>query len=366
MSTNNEILISTIIPTYNTPIELLKEAIESILSQSYSNWEAIIVDDGSTPEKRNELNCYLKETNDERIKIIVLDKNYGQSEARNKGIEAAHGEVITFLDADDLHLPWYYQEIVNCFQINKNAMILHTHNILYLNLLKIIKTFIKTSYFGPLDNKNDYKDFEPLHPRITAKYEVFRKIKYDPSLVASEDRDLTLQIVNNKDLYKNCVYLATSGYLYRTYSSKGRGRYNLKRIFECREKILNKYKETNSETKKIITRWQNNYGYFKYHKLLSEYFITGSLFTFFKILIKSDYSIKEKIRILIFLIIIVSNKAIVSLFGVDLNYITYSLSCFTRRNYYKDIKKQYQNHIEHTKNNKSSLYFAQNIYKKIF
>lgn len=366
MSMNDEMLISTIIPTYNTPIEFLKEAIESILSQSYPNWEAIIVDDGSTPENRNELNCYLKETNDERIKLIILDKNYGQSEARNRGIEAAHGQIITFLDADDLHLPWYYQEIVKNFQKNKNAMVLHTHNILYLNLSNIIKAFIKTSYFGPIDNKNNYKDFEPLFPRITAKHEVFEKIKYDSSLTASEDRDLTLQIVNNKDLFKNCVYLASSGYLYRTYSSKTRGRYNLKRIFECRERILNKYKEKNSETKKVIARWQNNYGYFKYHKLLSEYFNSGSLFPFFKGLIKSDYSTKEKIKILNFLTLIVLNKTIVSLFGVDLNYITYLLSSFTRRNHYKDFKKQYQYHIEHTKNNKSSLYFAQNLYKKIF
>ena len=90
--------VSTIIPTYNCAA-YIAEALESILAQTYPDVEIIVVDDGSTDSTRQVLEPY-------RGRIIYLhQENQGESVARNRGIEAAGGEFIAFLDADDLWLP---------------------------------------------------------------------------------------------------------------------------------------------------------------------------------------------------------------------------------------------------------------------
>lgn len=91
-------LVSTIIPTFNRA-HLVPEAIDSVLRQTYPNVEIIVVDDGSTDETQECLKRY-----GNRIKLIKQE-NAGPSAARNRGIAAAQGALIAFLDSDDLWLP---------------------------------------------------------------------------------------------------------------------------------------------------------------------------------------------------------------------------------------------------------------------
>ena len=88
-------LISIIIPLYNKELTI-KDAIKSILSQSFTDFELIIVDDGSTDKGPN----IVKSFQDDRIRLISQE-NQGVSKARNKGIEEAIGDWLLFLDADD-------------------------------------------------------------------------------------------------------------------------------------------------------------------------------------------------------------------------------------------------------------------------
>lgn len=90
-------MISIIIPIYNVE-KYLNKCIDSILNQTYSDLEIILVDDGST-DKSSEICEYYKEI-DNRIRVIHK-KNGGLSEARNVGIDIAKGEYIAFLDSDD-------------------------------------------------------------------------------------------------------------------------------------------------------------------------------------------------------------------------------------------------------------------------
>lgn len=90
-------LVSVIVPVYNTENKL-KKCINSVTNSSYTNLEIIIVDDGS--EEKTALLCYQLKQQDKRIKVIH-QKNKGVSCARNKGIDIAKGEYITFVDADD-------------------------------------------------------------------------------------------------------------------------------------------------------------------------------------------------------------------------------------------------------------------------
>ena len=95
-----KIKFSIILPTYNRAY-LLPYAIESVIEQSYKNWELIIVDDGSTDNTRDLVKKYKKK--DKRITYIYQD-NSERSAARNNGILRASGEWVCFLDSDDKYL----------------------------------------------------------------------------------------------------------------------------------------------------------------------------------------------------------------------------------------------------------------------
>lgn len=88
--------VSIIIPLYNEE-KYIKDAINSILEQDYSNYEIIVIDDGSTDNSYNIVN----NIKDKRIKLFRFKKNKGVGEARNLGIKKASGDYLAFLDADD-------------------------------------------------------------------------------------------------------------------------------------------------------------------------------------------------------------------------------------------------------------------------
>ena len=90
-------LVSVIVPIYNAK-DSLCQCIDSILSQSFTNFELILIDDGSTDESKDICDNYaIRDT-----RIITFHKlNGGVSSARNKGLDLAQGEFITFIDSDD-------------------------------------------------------------------------------------------------------------------------------------------------------------------------------------------------------------------------------------------------------------------------
>jgi glycosyltransferase involved in cell wall biosynthesis len=92
-------LVSVVLPARNG-MPLLQEAVESILSQSFANWELIIVDDGSTDATA----AYLSSLDDERVRVLTNRKSLGLSASLNKGIKAAHGKYIARMDHDDISL----------------------------------------------------------------------------------------------------------------------------------------------------------------------------------------------------------------------------------------------------------------------
>ncbi|EIJ6032566.1 glycosyltransferase family 2 protein [Acinetobacter baumannii] len=91
-------LVSIIIPSFNSA-EYISKTIQSVLLQTYDDWEMIIVDDCSTDNSVNIINDFV--SIDSRIKLIQLQKNSGAAVARNTGIQYAQGRFIAFLDSDD-------------------------------------------------------------------------------------------------------------------------------------------------------------------------------------------------------------------------------------------------------------------------
>jgi len=93
-------LVSIIMPSYNTA-KFIGETINSVLSQTYSNWELIIVDDCSNDNTDEVVASF----DDKRIKYIKNEKNSGAAVSRNRALREAKGKWIAFLDSDDLWLP---------------------------------------------------------------------------------------------------------------------------------------------------------------------------------------------------------------------------------------------------------------------
>jgi len=118
-------LISIVMPVYNTPVKFLDEAIESVRSQLYTNWELCIADDASTdPEIRRVLEEYAHE--DARIKVTFRNDNGHISQASNSALELATGEYIALLDHDDKLAPHALYWVVDAINSNPNARLIYS------------------------------------------------------------------------------------------------------------------------------------------------------------------------------------------------------------------------------------------------
>ena len=123
-------LVSVIIPTYNRGW-VVKEAIDSVLDQDFSDYELIVVDDGSNDNTREILGAYGKAI------TVLQQSNRGVSAARNRGIAEAAGRLIAFLDSDDLWLPRKLTTQVKFFEENADAVINQTQEIWVRNGLRV-------------------------------------------------------------------------------------------------------------------------------------------------------------------------------------------------------------------------------------
>jgi glycosyltransferase involved in cell wall biosynthesis len=111
--------VSVIIPTFNRGW-ILKEAIDSVLAQEFEDFELIVVDDGSTDNTQDILDSYQVDI------LAVRQENRGVSAARNAGLGLASGNLISFLDSDDLWLPKKLSEQVAFFTSNPDVLICQT------------------------------------------------------------------------------------------------------------------------------------------------------------------------------------------------------------------------------------------------
>ena len=108
-------VVSVIMTVYNGE-KYLAEAIESILSQTFADFELLIVDDGSTDGSAHKIQAFAER--DERVRFVQLERNMGMADARNNGIAAAAGEYIAIMDCDDVSLPERLERQVAFFRAN--------------------------------------------------------------------------------------------------------------------------------------------------------------------------------------------------------------------------------------------------------
>ena len=180
-------LVSVIIPTYNRGW-IIKEAIDSVMVQDYRDFELIIVDDGSTDNTPDILNSYRGD-----IKVF-RQENQGVSAARNRGLAAASGRFIAFLDSDDLWLPRKLRRQVDFFSSNPDACICQTEEIWIRNNMRVNPKKRHKKPRGMI--------FEPslalclVSPSaVMIRRSLFEEVGgFDETLPACEDYDLWLRI----------------------------------------------------------------------------------------------------------------------------------------------------------------------------
>ncbi|WP_223229390.1 glycosyltransferase family 2 protein [Campylobacter concisus] len=136
-------------PSYNSE-KFIIESVESVLVQTYSNWELIIVDDCSPDSSNHIIMKYVD--SDHRIKLIKLEKNSGPAVARNTAIEAANGRYIAFLDSDDVWLPNKLEKQIKFMQDNDLAFTYSSYKLVGEDNedLGLFITKDKISYFDML------------------------------------------------------------------------------------------------------------------------------------------------------------------------------------------------------------------------
>ncbi len=142
--------ISIIVPVYNGE-KVLKRCIDSILLQSYSNFEVIIINDGSRDKSINIINEYKEKDN--RVKVID-NENRGVSESRNIGIEYSRGEYIQFVDCDDYIERDMIKDILESIE-NSNADLVMTGIIIDIESLNNTSTSIQTFKYKNVQGKSN-------------------------------------------------------------------------------------------------------------------------------------------------------------------------------------------------------------------
>jgi glycosyltransferase involved in cell wall biosynthesis len=180
---------SVIIPTFNRS-SLLKRAVQSVINQSFTNWECIIIDDGSIDDTSE----VVKSINDARVKYFY-QQNAERSAARNNGISKASGQFICFLDSDDYYLPNHLSVLFD--EITKSG------NQMAMFVTDIIRNENGTEIFiehEPLKKHSNMVCYflmatESVIPaRVAIHREILYKYKFDTNFKDVEDIILWIQI----------------------------------------------------------------------------------------------------------------------------------------------------------------------------
>ena len=128
--------VTVILPTHNRA-HLVGEAIQSVVSQTYSNWELIVIDDGSTDKTREAVEAFAQR--DRRIRY-VFQRNRGVSSVRAKGVELAQGKYVTFLDDDDAFYPEKLEIQVEFLEQHPTVELVYS----YVDMVNGEKDFLRT------------------------------------------------------------------------------------------------------------------------------------------------------------------------------------------------------------------------------
>ncbi|HII59462.1 TPA: glycosyltransferase family 2 protein [Methanocaldococcus jannaschii] len=189
-------LVSVVMATYNEPEKYLKESIESILNQTFKDFEFIIVLDNPNNKKAEEI---IKEyqQKDKRIIFIKNERNLGRGASRNKAVNIARGKYIAILDADDIALPKRLEKQFKYMENNRDIDLLFSWVYFIDENGNILKEFKPEKYKFKEIKKYFFKEHLTVHPSMMVKSKILKKLKYDEKLIRSQDYDFWIRCIAN-------------------------------------------------------------------------------------------------------------------------------------------------------------------------
>ena len=224
-------MISVIVPVYNTGI-FLSKCIQSILDQTYSNIEIICINDGSTDNSLEILNEFASK--DKRI-IVISQENSGVSSARNRGLEIATGDYISFVDSDDSLAPNMYSVLIELMQ-KYDADIAHCG---YKRVredgtsfdVKGTKTLVVQNSIDAATYLLSGKAFTGSLCNKLIKRELFESINFDSNISFNEDVLVCYELFMKS---KHIVFFDDSLYFYYEHQNSSCSRANgLIKAIDC-------------------------------------------------------------------------------------------------------------------------------------
>ncbi|MEC5157618.1 glycosyltransferase family 2 protein [Chryseobacterium sp. MP_3.2] len=202
---------SILIAHFNNAI-YFKECFDSLVAQTYPNWEAIILDDGSRQEESSIIKDIIKE--DSRFKYFTNSRNEGVGFTKSKLIELATGDILGYVDPDDALFSSAIEKSIDVFEKNKKAVLTYSRLIFCDKDLKPLAPFQSPMQ---VENHNPYFFNCPIQIN---HFVCFRKDIYEttekinPDLKISEDQDLYLKMYEKGDV----AFINDTNYLYRTHA----------------------------------------------------------------------------------------------------------------------------------------------------
>lgn len=196
-------LISITIPVYNN-LKGLELSLQSVLVQTYTNWEVVVVDDGSVENHKKIVDKF----NDDRIRFYRFDKNKGRAVARQKTFEMMQGKFCAFLDAGDCYEKNFLENAIHHFAEEEQLLgVSQTMKIVYKN--KVYCTYY--------DEEKSIDIKSPIYQKMAfastiIKTNVCKDFIFDSALKHSEDRYFLNHLAINNE--GRIMLLNTNGYIY--------------------------------------------------------------------------------------------------------------------------------------------------------
>lgn len=230
--------VSVIIPTYNRA-EKLHKSMESVLAQTYGDFELLIIDDGSTDSTAEVVSSF----GDDRIRYVKMAQNVGASAARNEGVRLAEGDWIAFHDSDDFWRPDKLQKQMDYMERNPEYDVIYCSYLMHTDEEEIVvpnenwSGELEGDLFISLLARNSIGA-----PTMLIKKSVFEETGgFDTSFKSLEDWDLALRIAMRHQI----------GYvpevLVDAYMSSGGVSSNVGAYYESRCKLIGRYRQILTE-----------------------------------------------------------------------------------------------------------------------
>jgi teichuronic acid biosynthesis glycosyltransferase TuaG len=187
--------VSVIVPVHNAA-STVAETLRSVVDQTYRDWEVVVTDDCSDDESAS-----VAEAVSPRIRVVRLESNRGPAQARNLAVEHATGELLAFLDADDLWLPEYLESQVREFDLARRRR--GDVGIVACDAYledppghRLSATYRRLVPFPPSVTVETLLEANPIYVSALAPAQIVRDVGgFDPRTFGSEDHDLWLKIV---------------------------------------------------------------------------------------------------------------------------------------------------------------------------